>query len=425
MRKSIIISIVLFIVISFSFNTNSSATTTLVHGNEMSIGEISDSIEIPTGFTKTNTEFNGETIEAIYNEESEIYMVYLTSNIDDRLNGFYTYSIEEGFNTGVSLGINARNLIISSPNSDITIPTGYSRTILVIENIPVIAFKQDEDDGTGNVLVFGSIDGVNYSWYLFNPDDLTCNKIIVDDTLDAKIEELEKTNEILEDKYSSLSKKYTNNISKGKLLYIIEFVISVICIFLMINAMVKRYHKKLDYEDRILDLKINKGIETLPASNKELKKRDKLQEKAKERRKKYFGDDFYDKGNIYPESALNKKRNLNYNRNENPLRKNKVEPRQRRIDSSDSVISEDGKRRIERKLNEQGHKPTKRVSENKSFNRMPPRNNIDIANLEKNLEAFSNDKIRDIKNKSISTTGITGSMDFGDDLDITTFSLDE
>ena len=200
-------------------------------------------------------------------------MVYLTSNIDDRLNGFYTYSIEEGFNTGVSLGINARNLIISSPNSDITIPTGYSRTILVIENIPVIAFKQDEDDGTGNVLVFGSIDGVNYSWYLFNPDDLTCNKIIVDDTLDAKIEELEKTNEILEDKYSSLSKKYTNNISKGKLLYIIEFVISVICIFLMINAMVKRYHKKLDYEDRILDLKINKGIETLPASNKELKKR--------------------------------------------------------------------------------------------------------------------------------------------------------
>ena len=438
-------SALIICIIFTTLHINSEAASVVINDNEMTLSSEYSQDEIPQGYVETVIEYEGETVNAIYNESNNMHMIYLTCDSKKELNGFYLYNQQEGFNIIITLDIPQKALSISTPSSSISVPAGYHRTVEIINDVPVCAYKSENDDGSGNILIYGTINGTEYSWFLYNQDDNTCNRVVMDDSLQAKVSELENERDSYQKRYKELKSKFNKNINKARYLYLVEFVLMIAFFFLMINAMLKRKHSKIDYEDRILDLKINRGIETLPASNSELRKRNKDQDKASERRYKYFGNDDYNKMNYYPESVDKKRERLNQ---ESPITKHKPNSNSNPVKSRYTPATDQAAQRLQRKLDEQGNgakkpsrppmqKPYAKYSpeniinhspKNDLVNKLEPKNNINIENVEKSLEKISDDAKSEIKQqrKALDKVGgVTGSMDFSDDKDIFTIDLDD
>ena len=441
------------------------AAEVTVNGQVMEISENFDESLIPSGFFLTDLKFQDTTYKGIANAADTTYLFYLTSAVDPSLNGFYVYEGNGKFAEGTVVTIAGQSLTIETPGADEPVPIGYTQNIAKIGGMNATVYIRNEDDGTGNYLVYGTLDGQAHSWFLYNPEMQTCAPTVVDNNTATRISELENKVDEYEKDLKSLNKKYNNDVGRTRNLFLIMVVITTFFFFMMLNAMIKRRHTRLDLEDRIIDLRRNGGRDTMQLSKREKKRQDKSDAKALARNNLTESDLL--KEDRYPKAAEPRRKKSTQRATDGPrpkgtyTRPQPAKPSSERprraskpaeyYESMDDLFPDEKREARRTSKSRQMSVQEKRVQKIRDLQEMADAeeaaaasaaaaDNIDLESLGKNLEEMSNNVASqaDVKKAAEAAKarpkssgpsnpvgGITGSMDFGDDLDIRTIDLDD
>lgn len=287
MKKKI--SLIIVLTLSIILTTmNIYALNVEVDGKNFTIDENFSSSDIPEGFSEANISYEGTNVKGIANSDDSQFKFYLTNDEDSSLNGWYTYlgkgKFSSNANEGNGIAISGGNLIIEEPGKDVVIPKGIVPTTLEVggNSYPAYIPKKYKDDfGEANYLVYGTLDGTEHAWYEYSIDDNMAVRTSIDEI--GNNIAIEKNNKALTKKLNELSDKYNRNTTKAKVLFLFMCVATMLFLFLMINSIIKRKHLKMDLEDRILDLRIHRGRDTMKIGKKDLEKRQKADLKTMER----------------------------------------------------------------------------------------------------------------------------------------------
>lgn len=276
-------------------NTASDAVT--VNGNTMTITSDYSTGDIPAGFYETKLSYNSNDYYGGKDEATgTMQLFYLVNDSDTSLNGFYLLGSDGVFRKFNSVTIKERQLIILTPEESIAVPKGYSQTSAAIGNEVMTVWQSDTATTQGEYLVYGTLDGTTMAWYIYNQKSGTVGKY--DSTLSDTITQNETTITDLQTQLKDLNTKYNTDIGKSKNIYLIAILVSILFLFLMLNAMMKRRHTTLDLEERIIDLKRHGGTETQNFSKYEERRNAKQDAKA-ERRLNNYNDDGLTVGETY------------------------------------------------------------------------------------------------------------------------------
>lgn len=286
-----------------------SSTSVQVDGQPMTLTSDYDSSLVPEGYHETLLIYDGGEYWGCLDDGSESEkMFYLVSDSDPAKNGWYSLGADgitftkydpsytplpEDFGhtePGV-VSIPAMTLHIQEPPADVEVPEGYVETNLAGDSNLLKAYQQQNVSGVraDMYLVYGSIDGYNFSWYTYDLQEGTAQRFSNTDSQIA----MQQANVItdLQTQLEDLSNSYNHNVGRSKNLFLITLILCVLFFFLMINSMIKRHHTKLDLEDRIIDLKRNGGKETQVFSKHDKHLNTKADVKARTRAFQYKDDE--------------------------------------------------------------------------------------------------------------------------------------
>lgn len=266
---------------AFATNSSSTGSSVTVNGTAMTMTSEYSSSEIPDGFYEAKLDYQGTTYFGGLDRKTEsVKLFYLVNSSDASLNGFYLLSSDGTFYKYNSVTLSEKTLMVLTPDSSVTVPDGYTQTRAAIGDKMTDVWVADSAT-TGTYLVYGSLDGTNLGWFIYSQTDGTVSKY--DTASNDKITELQTSVSNLQSELKDMNAKYNNDIGKAKNIYLIELVLCVIFFFLMLNAIIKRRHKTLDLEERIIDLKRNGGQETQNFSKREARRNAKMDAKAERR----------------------------------------------------------------------------------------------------------------------------------------------
>ncbi len=293
MKKKI--SILLCLICMFTLLFGSSALAdeydeleVTVDGQQMFITSDYPSEYIPSGFTETRVTYQGKTFFGGLDDATQtVSLFYLRSDSDESLNGFYKLNSDDTFTKYTSVSIAGNSFVPGSLGDDVTIPSGYVEKQFAVENTMLTAYQKEDASGdeAAFYLLYGSVNGGADGWYSYDSTGGTLQRYM-DSGSAATIAEQETQISDLESQLKEINTKYNKNIGRSKKLFVLMAVLTLFFLFLMINAMIKRAHTRLDLEERILDLKRNGGRETQNFSKREAKRNAKQDAKAAKRLKR-------------------------------------------------------------------------------------------------------------------------------------------
>lgn len=305
MKKKLSVMAILFcltamIVGSTAFATDYPELSVTINGRSMTIDSNYDASEIPAGFHEAELDYQGTTFYGgVDDNTGSIELFHVRCDEDSVLSGWYFRASDDSLYKYDGLDISSKHLMVLAPGADVEIPSGYSETEIPVNNAMVTAWAPTEDASAsliGTYLLYGSFDGANIGWYVYDQREETVQRFI--QTTDAQvIEQQDEKITRLQEQLTELNDKYNNDVSKSKNMYLRAMLLAVLCFILMINALLKRRHIRLDLEDRIEDLKRHGGVETRQYSKMEAKYNARRDAKAAKRAIKYedsVGADVFD-----------------------------------------------------------------------------------------------------------------------------------
>jgi len=262
-------------------NTNSSSDTVTVNGQTMTINSTFDA-NVPDGFYETKLTYNGSTYYGGIDKKTEsLQLFYLINAGDASLNGFYLLGSDGLFRKYNSVALEAKTLMVLTPDSGVTVPAGYTETRVPIGNAMTTVWKSDTSTVSDVYLVYGTLDGTTLNWFVYDQGNGTVS--LYDSAMSDTV--AQQTSEItdLQTQLKDLNTKYNTDISKARNIYLGAGILCLLFFFLMLNAMMKRRHATLDLEERIIDLKRNGGSETQRFTKREMRRNAKRDAKAEKR----------------------------------------------------------------------------------------------------------------------------------------------
>jgi|GEM_PF-1457383 len=262
-------------------STGSNSDTVTVNGQSMTISSTFDA-SVPEGFYETKLTYNGTTYYGGIDKKTEsLQLFYLINSGDASLNGFYLLGNDGLFRKYNSVSLDAKTLMVLTPDSSVTVPAGYSETRVPIGNSMTTVWKSDTSTVSDVYLVYGTLDGTTLNWFIYDQGNGTVS--LYDSAMSDTV--AQQTTQItdLQTQLKDLNTKYNTDISKARNIYLAAIILCLLFLFLMLNAMMKRHHTTLDLEERIIDLKRNGGHETQRFTKREMRRNAKRDAKAERR----------------------------------------------------------------------------------------------------------------------------------------------
>lgn len=103
-----------------------------INGNQFSVVDPPEEVEIPAGFYKTTIEINGQLVTAFKSVQGDLFLLYLSN--DGPESGFYFYDPDTGeFYPFAILSVPGATFIRITPDDDVEIPTGFTEASITID----------------------------------------------------------------------------------------------------------------------------------------------------------------------------------------------------------------------------------------------------------------------------------------------------
>ena len=258
-----------------------------VNGNQMVLNSDYPSSDIPEGFYETYMEYEGVGFYGGMDIDTDtIQLFFIRSDTDPSLTGFYQLMSDGSFKKyeDVSVGVGGSRFVTTTLPEGVAIPDGYVETTTVLDNKSITAYVQQgiTGDEVGIYLLYGSYEGGSNGWYSYDQREGTIQRFFgAEDkaTIQAQAEKI--TN--YENQLKELNDKYNSDVGRSKNLFILSFIACVLFFFLMLNAIIRRRHERMDLEDRITDLRRHGGKETQNFSKSEKRRNARMDAEAEER----------------------------------------------------------------------------------------------------------------------------------------------
>ena len=267
-----------------------------VDGHSMVINSDYPSEDIPEGYYETQMQYQGvDFYGGMDQATSTIQLFFLRCEDDPSLSGFYQLTAEGTFvKYKTPLTVDGRTFAPTEPDQD-SIPEGYVQTETVVGNDMLTAWQINgaSGDSMSMFLIYGTLNGGENGWYSYDQRDGTIQRYMGEVAQKTISDQADKITN-LESQLKDLNTKYNHRVGRTKNLFILSLVLSVLFFFLMLNAILKRKHERMDLEDRIIDLKRHRGEETQNFTKREARRNKKLDEEAAARADKIEDDIAYE-----------------------------------------------------------------------------------------------------------------------------------
>lgn len=216
--------------------------------------------KIPEGFEKSTSTYNNQEINVVKNSTGNLVLVYLVDENDEN-GAFYVYDeTVSSFSEFIEvIGATNRYFIIT-PESSITIPTGYIETTIELDGKTVQAWYLDTDGTSGFYLVYAINWEGQKGFYQYDSVEGTFQRFV--DTYEsvatsATAEEVDNdmvTN--LENKLNELQEKYDKDMSTRFRIISILAIVCFLLIICIVNLLFKVSNVKggqINEEDEYMD----------------------------------------------------------------------------------------------------------------------------------------------------------------------------
>lgn len=237
--------------------------------------------KIPEEFEKSTSIYHNQEINVVKNSTGNLVLVYLVDENDEN-GAFYVYDeTASSFSEFVEvIGVTNRYFVVS-PESSVTIPTGYIETTIELDGKTVQAWYLDTDETSGFYLIYAvNLEG-QIGFYQYDLVEGTFQRFI--ETYEtvatsATAEEIETDNDMittnLENKLSELQKKYDKDMSTRFKIISILAIVSFILIICIVNLLFKTRNVNSDQineEDKYMedDFLDEEGIREVPEESRE------------------------------------------------------------------------------------------------------------------------------------------------------------